>query len=122
MKLSLKKLNELAAQAQISFCLGNHTSFEVAFARAIEAELAVPYDKVRTALLDANEVCRSAFVIANRISTVLSTHELGTAFGPFSERALGSLKVQHAAILATGGYPEDLSGHNALRMTAPGSN
>lgn len=122
MKLPLKKLNELAAQAQVSFCLGHHTSFEVAFARAIEAELQPNYDRVRAALLDANEVCRSAFVISHRIASALSTHELGTAFGPFSERALGSLKIQHAAILATGGYPEDSSGHNALRVTTPGSN
>lgn len=122
MKLPLKKLNELAAQAQVSFCLGNHSSFEVAFARAIEAELAAPYDKVRAALLDANEVCRSAFVISHRIASALSTHELGTAFGPFSERALASLRVQHAAILETGGYPDGTSGHNALRVTTPGSN
>lgn len=75
--------------------------------------LSAERNQLRAALLDANEVCRSAFTIAHRIASQFSTIELGTQFGAFSERAMESLKRQHAVILATGGYPQDSSGHNA---------
>lgn len=38
--LTLAKISDLARDAQIAFCLDKHPSFEVAFARAIEAALA----------------------------------------------------------------------------------
>lgn len=65
-----------------------------------DAEIA----RLRVALLDANQICRSAWQIANRIATEHSTHEMGTRFGAFSERVHESLERQHQTILATGGY------------------
>ena len=62
-------------------------------------------DALRAALLDANQICRSAFQISNRIATEYSTNEMGTYFGAFAERTNESLKRQHAVILASGGYP-----------------
>lgn len=59
---------------------------------------------LRAALLDANQICRSAWAISNRIATEYSTNEMGTYFGAFSERTHESLKRQHEAIRATGGY------------------
>jgi hypothetical protein len=35
--LTTAQLNDLARDAQIAFCLGKYTSFEVAFARKVEA-------------------------------------------------------------------------------------
>ena len=68
-------------------------------------EAAAVIERQRAALLDANQICRSAWQIANRIATEYSTNEMGTYFGAFSERAHESLKRQHETILATGGYP-----------------
>lgn len=68
---------------------------------AAQAEI----ERLRTALLDANQICRSAWSISNRIATEYSTNEMGTYFGAFSERTHESLKRQHEVILATGGYP-----------------
>lgn len=61
-------------------------------------------ERLRSALLDANQICRSAFQISNRIATEYSTNEMGTYFGAFAERAHESLKRQHEVILTTGGY------------------
>lgn len=69
---------------------------------AADAEI----QRLRAALLDANQTCRSAWAISNRIATEYSTIELGTYFGAFSERTNESLKRQHEVILATGGYPK----------------
>lgn len=78
----------------------NHAEVpKVLLRRAVEEA-----DALRAALLDANQLCRSAFQISNRIATKYSTNELGTYFGAFSERAHESLKRQHETILATGGY------------------
>lgn len=68
-------------------------------------ELRATVETLRTALLDANQICRSAFQIAHRIATEYSTNEMGTYFGAFSERAYESLKRQHVVIQRTGGYP-----------------
>ena len=68
-------------------------------------EAAAVIERQRAALLDANQICRSAWQIANRIATEYSTNEMGTYFGAFSDRAHESLKRQHETILATGGYP-----------------
>lgn len=40
--LSLQMIHTLAGKAQIAFCLNKYTSFEEAFARAIESALAAP--------------------------------------------------------------------------------
>lgn len=67
-------------------------------------EAAAELQSLRAALLDANQICRSAWQIANRIATEYSTNEFGTYFGAFSERTHESLMRQHETILATGGY------------------
>lgn len=69
---------------------------------AAQAEI----ERLRTALIDANQICRSAWQISNRIATEYSTNEMGTYFGAFSERTHESLKRQHEVILASGGYPK----------------
>lgn len=51
-------------------------------------------DELVAMLLEANDLCRSAFQIANRIATEFSTHELSTAFGPFADRLRESLERQ----------------------------
>lgn len=68
------------------------------------AELLSEIRALRVALLDANEHCRSAFQVANRVATELGTHALQSDFGALADRLHESLQRQHAAILATGGY------------------
>ena len=68
------------------------------------AELLAEIRDLRAALIDANEHCRSAFQVANRVATQLGTHALQSNFGALADRLNESLQRQHKVILATGGY------------------
>lgn len=69
------------------------------------AELLAEIHDLRAALLDANDHCRSAFQVANKLAVQLGTHAHGANLGALADRLLESLVKQHAVILATGGYP-----------------
>jgi len=62
------------------------------------------FHDIRAMLVQANGMCRSAWTVANRISTEHSTVELDTRFGDLAENLHASLVRQHEVILSTGGY------------------
>lgn len=60
--LTFAQLDKLARDAQIAFCLDKHSSFEVAFARAIEAARDAQWSERLAAAVKDAEAMRKALV------------------------------------------------------------
>lgn len=95
----------VAELVELNEAIIHHAETETGRLRAALAAERAKVERLRGALIDANDICRSAFTIANRIATEFSTIEFNTMFGAFAAKAKESLCRQHTVIHETGGYP-----------------